>query len=78
VWRAVRRALTYCLADPALPSLLSSLAPEVRGVWDFYKFRDFLPIYICHLSKPALSTRYCHFAPTWNRPVPRPPRLKIT
>ena len=41
-------------------------------------FRDFVPIHICHLSQPALSTRYCHFAPTWNRPVPRPPRLKIT
>jgi hypothetical protein len=43
-----------------------------------FKCRDLVPIYICHLSQPALSTRYCHFAPTWNRPVPRPPRLKIT
>jgi len=34
--------------------------------------------YICHLSQPALSTRYCRFAPAWNRPEPRPPHLKIT
>ena len=29
--------------------------------------RDFVPIQICHLSQPALSTRYCHFDPAWNR-----------
>jgi hypothetical protein len=38
--------------------------------------RDFVPIHIFHLSQPALSTRYCHFAPAWNRPVPRPLHLK--
>ncbi len=46
------------------------------------KCRDFSPIYICqlrsNLSQPALSTRYCHFAPAWNRSVPRPLHLKIT
>jgi len=34
--------------------------------------RDFVPICICHLSKPALSTRYCSVAPAWNHPEPRP------
>ena len=43
-----------------------------------FKCRDFVLIYICHLSQPALSTRCCHFAPTWNRPAPRPLHLKIT
>ena len=37
-----------------------------------------MPIYICHLSQPALSTRSCHFAQAWNRSVPRPLHLKIT
>ena len=37
-----------------------------------------MPIHICHLSQSALSTRYCHFAPAWNRPAPRALHLKIT
>jgi hypothetical protein len=39
-------------------------------------FRNF--VHICHLSRPALPTRYCHFAPARNRPVPRPLHLEIT
>ena len=42
------------------------------------KCRDFVPIHICHLSQHTLSTRYCHFASSWNCPATRPPRLKIT
>ena len=48
-----------------------------RCVFNF-KCRDFVPIYICHLSQPALSTRSCHFATAWNRPVPCALHLKIT
>ena len=42
------------------------------------KCRDFVPIHICHLSQHTLSTRYCHFASSWNCPATRPPRLQIT
>ena len=44
----------------------------------FWRMPKFLRIHICHLSQPALSTPYCHFAPAWNRQVPRPMHLKIT
>ena len=37
-----------------------------------------MPIHICHLSQPALSTRSCHFATAWNRPAPCALHLKIT
>ena len=37
-----------------------------------FSCRIFVPIHICLLSQPTLSTRYCRFAPAWNRPEPRP------
>ena len=43
-----------------------------------FSCRIFVPIHICLLSQPTLSTRYCRFAPAWKRPATRPLHLKMT